>query len=217
MPAPAAAPKRISAPRRFILGAGLALAVSPVLTPVARALGTPGAEATVERFVGRIFALIRSGGDRQVLRAALGTAIEAHADVVLIGRLSLGRLWRQASPEQQAQYQNLFRSFMLLTFSDRLVTVATDGGGAPSLELRGSQPVGRKDVVVRSVVRRERAAPLAVDWRLREGEGGYAIIDLVVEGVSLLVTQRSEFASIVERESFEALLDQLRSRTAALA
>ena len=48
--------------------------------------------------------------------------------------------------------------------------------------------------------------PLALDWRLREGDAGPVIIDLIVEGASLLVSQRSEFAAVIERHDLDGLL-----------
>jgi phospholipid transport system substrate-binding protein len=57
--------------------------------------------------------------------------------------------------------------------------------------------------------------PVAVDWRLRDNDGKLAIIDLAVDQVSLLVTQRSEFASVIERGSIDDLLAQLETNGGA--
>jgi phospholipid transport system substrate-binding protein len=54
--------------------------------------------------------------------------------------------------------------------------------------------------------------PLALDWRLRAGPSGPVIIDLIVEGASLLVSQRSEFAAVIERSDLDGLLAELRAR-----
>ena len=54
--------------------------------------------------------------------------------------------------------------------------------------------------------------PLALDWRLRAGDSGPVIIDLIVEGASLLVSQRSEFAAVIERQDIDGLLAELRAR-----
>jgi phospholipid transport system substrate-binding protein len=53
---------------------------------------------------------------------------------------------------------------------------------------------------------------LAVDWRLRDGGGGPVVIDVIIEGVSLLVSQRSEFAAVIERSDMEGLLAELQAR-----
>ena len=55
--------------------------------------------------------------------------------------------------------------------------------------------------------------PLKVDWRVRELDGGDLVaIDVIIEGVSLIVTQRSEFSSVIERSGMDGLLAELRQR-----
>ena len=71
---------------------------------------------------------------------------------------------------------------------------------------------GRGDVLVRSKVLPASGENLDVDWRVRDRDGRLMIIDLIVEGVSLLVSQRSEFAAVIERNKFEGLLVGLQAR-----
>ncbi len=54
--------------------------------------------------------------------------------------------------------------------------------------------------------------PILVDWRVRETDGRPQIIDVVVAGVSLVVTQRSEFQSVVQSKGFDGLMALLRQR-----
>jgi phospholipid transport system substrate-binding protein len=77
-----------------------------------------------------------------------------------------------------------------------------------------SQPAGKSDIVVRSRIHPPAGAPLDVEWRLRSRNGGMFIIDLVVEGISLLITQRSEFGSVLERVGIDGLISELQSRVA---
>ena len=61
------------------------------------------------------------------------------------------------------------------------------------------------------------ATPIRLDWRLTATESGWRVLDIVVEGVSLLVTFRNEFAAVIERSGgrLAGLLDELRHRVAA--
>ncbi len=52
--------------------------------------------------------------------------------------------------------------------------------------------------------------PLRIDYRVRAQQGDYKIVDVLVEGISLIRTQRSEFASIINREGFDGLLELMR-------
>ena len=75
-----------------------------------------------------------------------------------------------------------------------------------------SRPVGNLDILVQSRVLPSGSQPLRVDWRLRERPDGPVVIDLIIEGISLLVTQRSEFAAVLERNGVDGLLTELNAR-----
>lgn len=144
----------------------------------------------------------------------LVNVIGAKADAELIGLLVLGRYWRQLSNDQKRLYQERFPSFMLQILASRLNTYARDARGKldDHFRLLRGQTSGQQDVLVRSKVLPDSGPTLAVDWRLRQRGDDLAIIDLIIEGVSLLVSQRSEFAAVIERRGIDELIDQIGSR-----
>ena len=77
-----------------------------------------------------------------------------------------------------------------------------------------SRPVGNWDILVQSRVLPPGNQPPRVDWRLRDRPEGPVVIDLIIEGISLLVTQRSEFAAVLERAGVDGLLAELNARVA---
>jgi ABC-type transporter MlaC component len=102
-------------------------------------------------------------------------------------------------------------------FASRLNLYAKDSHGRleDHFTITSSAPAGKQDVLVRSRVRPQSGDMLAVDWRLREGADGPVIIDLIIGGVSLLVSQRSEFAAVIERSDMEGLLAELQARASS--
>lgn len=129
-------------------------------------------------------------------------------DLDLVARLILGRHWSSANEAQQAEYLKLFRNYALDSLASKLHVY--DG---QEFEITDSQVAGKKDAVVRTLIFSPGRAPLHVDWRIREKKDGRLIaIDLIVESVSLIVTQRSEFGSVVERNGIDGLLQELRRR-----
>ena len=78
-----------------------------------------------------------------------------------------------------------------------------------------SEPAGKDDVLVRTNVVTQRGDDLNVDWRLRLRADRPVIIDLIIQGASLLVSQRSEFAAVIERSSMDGLLAEFRARAEA--
>ena len=83
-----------------------------------------------------------------------------------------------------------------------------------TLKITGSRPEGDTDGIVSSQIIRPDAPPVAVDWRVRQRGDSLKVIDVAVEGVSMSVTQRSEFASVIQRGGgqIESLLQTLRQR-----
>lgn len=172
------------------------------------------AETVVRRLVDHILQLIRSdtGGAGQERR--LMAAIESQTDLSLLARMTMGRYWRQATPEQQKTFVDLFRRYLLQSFTSRLRRYAgTDLDDVHQrFVIMATRGVGKKDVLVRSRVAPPAGPPLEVNWRLRPRAGRPVIIDLVVEGVSLLITQRSEFGAVLERVGVDGLIGELQNR-----
>ncbi len=185
----------------------------------AGSLAERNAEMVVNRLVDHILRLIQhdSGGGGQVRR--LMAAIESQTDLSLLARMTMGRYWRQADHQQQEAFVGLFRRYLLSSFSARLKRYAGSdlSVARKRFVVLASQSVGKRDVVVRSKVTPPSGPPLKVDWRLREREGRPVIIDLVVEGVSLLITQRSEFGAVLERVGIDGLIHELEERVATQA
>ncbi len=129
----------------------------------------------------------------------------------LIGRFVVGRYWREMTEAQQREYQDLFAEWLLKSYAGRL-----GGYRGQSLEIVKSVDAGTRDVFVRTHVIRPDGPPIAADWRVRDFDGDYKIIDVVVEGVSMATTQKSEFESVIRRVGVEGLLETLRDRLALL-
>lgn len=132
-------------------------------------------------------------------------------DIPGIGRFVLGRYWRTATPQQQAEFLQLFQEYIVRAYSTRLGQY----GGEP-FRVTGARPTGSETIVSSEIVR-SNGAPVEVDWYLAGGgPGQYRITDVYVGGVSMAVTQRDEFASIIQRSGGVAgLLSQLRQKLAA--
>ncbi|HKS89331.1 MAG TPA: ABC transporter substrate-binding protein [Stellaceae bacterium] len=132
-------------------------------------------------------------------------------DVPGIGRFVLGRYWRVATPQEQQEFLGLFQEYIVRAYSVRLGQY----GGEP-LRVTGSRPNGGETVVTSEIVR-PGGAPVEVDWYLTNEGGRLKITDVYVGGVSMKVTQRDEFASVIQRNGgrIDALLAQLRQKLAA--
>lgn len=130
-------------------------------------------------------------------------------DVPYISRWVLGKYWNQASPEQQKEYEKLFERLIVQTYANRFIEYSGE-----TFRIAGTKPLGETDTAVTTQIVRPSGPPVGVDWRVRKKDGGFKIIDVVVEGVSMGVTQRQEFASVIESNggNINGLLKALRER-----
>ena len=124
-----------------------------------------------------------------------------------IARYVLGRNWRAATPEQQTEYLELFRAFVIDNYASKL-----DSFSGTVFRIVDAQALDEKDTIVSTEVQSPGNPAVLIGYRVRVRNGKYRIIDVIVEGVSLVATQRSEFASVVDRNGIEGLLDLLRER-----
>lgn len=129
-----------------------------------------------------------------------------------ISLLVLGKHRKSATPEQMAEYQIYFSEFILKKYSALL-----GGYAGETFVVLGSKPSGKRDVIVRSEIRRDVGAPIPTDWRVRRFGEDLQVIDIKVEGVSMVQSQRDEFNAILTREGMVGLIAVLRARTGMMA
>lgn len=128
-------------------------------------------------------------------------------DMPTIGRFALGKNWRNATPAQQKEYLNLFEDMVVRVYSGRFGDYKGE-----AFDVASSRATGKKDISVTSYIVPNGGSKVQVDWRVRNKGGKFKIIDVIIEGVSMSLTQRSDFSSVIQRGGgdFEVLLNHLR-------
>ena len=192
---------------------GFIMALFMAAVPARVDAAGPGADA--EQFISSladeaIKALTQPDSTPETRSQRFRVLLKENFDVKTIARWVLGRYWKKASKVEQAEYLKLFEELLIVTYVDRFSKYSGE-----HLKVSKSSPSGERDFVVFSrIVRLESTAPLNVDWRVRKKSTGFKIIDVMVEGVSMGQTQRSEFASVISRNGGEVkgLIAKLRDR-----
>lgn len=129
-------------------------------------------------------------------------------DVQTIGRAALGTHWRSASDAQRKEYLTLFEDMIVRTYAQRFGEYT-----GQQFRVNGSKPTTRPDdTIVSSHVIQQGAPPLLIEWRVRHTGGQYKVIDVFIENVSMMITQRSDFDAVVQRNGMDGLLASLRAR-----
>lgn len=112
-----------------------------------------------------------------------------------MGKFVLGKYWRRATAEEKEEFQKLFRKSILKTYSTKFET-----NTKATFEVTGSREESDGAIIITSKLNRPGAQPIKIDWRLYDKDGKYKIYDVLLEGVSMSITQRSEYAAVIQRE-----------------
>jgi phospholipid transport system substrate-binding protein len=132
-------------------------------------------------------------------------------DMQALSRFVLGPHWRSATDAQKQEFMKLFEDWIVSAYGERFSQYSGE-----QFKVIGQRPEGDAVTLVTSqIVRPNGGPPIRVDWRVAKSSGQEKISDVVVEGISLMVTQRQEFASVIQRNGgqLEALLKILREKT----
>jgi phospholipid transport system substrate-binding protein len=127
-----------------------------------------------------------------------------------IARFVLGRYWRSASPEEQQEFLKLFEDYVVFVYGTRLSSF-----NGETFKIRGSRAAEGGVIVSTDILNPVGEGTIKVDWRLVTDNGAFKINDVTIEGISMMVTQRSEFASVIQRHGGQVsgLLALMREKT----
>ncbi|WP_246024257.1 MlaC/ttg2D family ABC transporter substrate-binding protein [Azospirillum ramasamyi] len=205
--------------RKFVASAAL-LAVSGwaghlLISPAAAQSADRGAAEFIQKLGNEAIATFSDKSlsrDQAIQR--FRKLLYAGFDVPYIGRWVLGRYWNSATEAQRAEYQKLFEQLIVNTYAERFVEYSGE-----TFKIIGTSPAGESDTMVTTQIVRPNGPPVNVSWRVRKVGSDFKIIDVVVENVSMGVTQRQEFASVIEQNGgrVEGLIQALRQKVGARA
>jgi phospholipid transport system substrate-binding protein len=177
--------------------------------PVARAADTP--RAVVQRITDAALDVLRNkelSSDEK--RHRLEQIVYAETDFDTISRLVLARNWNGFSAAQQADFVQLFKEHLSLTYGRSIENYRNE-----RVQITGDHEEPRGDwAVATKILRGGGAQDILVDYRLRKEGDAWRIIDFVIERVSLVANFRSQFQDLVSQGGPQRVLDVLREKNA---
>jgi len=186
-----------------------AVALASSLAGVARAGESP--RAIVEKMTqAAIDVLGEKGLSSEEKRHRIEDLAYANIDFDIMSRLVLARNWGRLSAAQQAEFVRLFKEHLALTYGRSIESYNNE-----KVEVVGERDEGRGDWTVKTkILRGGGNADVLVDYRLRQENDAWRIIDVVIERVSLVANFRSQFQEIMGSGGPAKLLDVLREKNA---
>lgn len=158
------------------------------------AIGDPGSYviSTTEK---AIKTLTDKSIDPQEKEARFGKLFDENFDVPSISRFVLGKYWKSVTTTQKKEFIVTFRNYIVKTYSSRF----SEYTGEKLTLINSENQSNPKLFIVHTALNREDAPPIKVDWRVGLKKDRYVILDIIIEGISLAITQRSEFVSVIDQ------------------
>jgi phospholipid transport system substrate-binding protein len=191
----------------------LVTAATALSRPALAELDDEQAASFVKNVGDRLIAVINGPGAEAQKRAALTPIVDASVDIDGVARFCLGRFWRTATEDERRQYVDAFHAMLVTNIAGAVGTYQGVRFSVGHTQRRGDGEI------VATTIERPNNKPSRVDWLVNEVASGPRIEDMITEGVSLRLTERSDYESFLagNGNSVRGLIDGLRKKAAARA
>jgi phospholipid transport system substrate-binding protein len=181
--------------------------------PIARpALAADSPDQLVRKLTDAVIAVLREQGlSADAKRTKIQDIVKDYADYETMSRLVLARNWAGLSDDQKKQFIEEFKQHLAMTYGRNVESYHDE-----KVQITGSRDEGRGDFTVQTkIVRPSGGADILVDYRLRQKNGEWKVIDLVIERVSLVSNFRSQFQEVMANGGIDRVIKLLRDKNAA--
>jgi len=182
------------------------------------ALAQEAPDALVKRVSDEVLQIVKTdprvqAGDRDRIREVIDTKLAPNVDFERMTALAVGRGWRTATPEQQKQLMDQFRTLLSRTYSNAFVQYRDQTVNYKPFKL----DPGATDVTVRTEISRPSGAPVQIDYTLGKKGNEWKAYDVIVGGVSLVTNYRDEFNAQIQSGGIDGLIKSLTAKNAGPA
>lgn len=196
--------------RRELMAGGIAAASMSLVSlssAPAWAVTADQAKAHIEATINELLDLLRTPGDAASRAPRLRSIMESRANLPRVAQFSAGRIWREMSEDQQQRYLDAFASYVARVYSKQFSEYA----GEPEITIARVTDVGQRGFLVSTPTREKGGQAIDVSWLVSDRGGRVEIADIIIEGVSMVTTQREEIAGMFQRRDndVEALIKAL--------
>jgi phospholipid transport system substrate-binding protein len=188
------------------LGASEIGAATPATAP-------DSARALIEQNVAQVLGVLRDQS-RTAAQRRLELEKIAHAcfDFRTMAQLVLAHDWKRLDAAKRDEFVDQFITYLANDYGARLERYHQE-----DVKVMGEEPKPHGDVEVRTKIVGGQNDGALVDYRMRNGKDGWRIIDVVIEGISLVANFRDQFREVISRGGPEALLQKLKEKNASAA
>ena len=180
------------------------------------ALAQEAPDAMVKRVSQEVLVIIKSdpkvqAGDQARIREVVETKLLPNFDFDRLTALAMGRNWSKATPEQQKQLVEQFRTLLVRTYSGALTQYRDQTMDYKPLRADANAT----EVTVKTEVIRQGGAPVPIDYAMAKTPQGWKVYDIIVGGVSLVTNYRDEFNEQIKNGGVDGLIKTLQKKNGA--
>jgi len=187
----------------------IALVAAAALLAAASATA-PGPRDVVEKTVDQVLAILKDASlTPEARRERIVEIAYDRFDFPTMSKLVLAKYWKRFDAAQREEFMKEFKDFLAHRYGDRI-----DRYEQEKVEIVGERSASGGDAVIATKIYRPKAESVAVEYRLRSREGTWRVIDVKIEGISLVSNYRDQFHEVLSHGGPEKLLAQLRERNA---
>ena len=202
--------KRIFSRRSFFLFSSLILIITPItgfVSVYANSSRIKKAEHLSKKIFNDIFFIINNNQNDENKKKSLLNLFDKYADVPIIARAVLGSPWRQLSQVERSKFINAFKLYL----AKKYIAQFSEFTGAEMLIERSRDSGGKAGIMVETRLLMPGSAPIKVGWQVSDASGKFKMIDVKIEGISLLTTERGEIRNQYSKEgrSISKLINSL--------
>lgn len=192
-----------------------AIAILSLLLPLGAAAQELGPEELVRKVTADVLESIKSdkdlqAGDRKKSLQLAEQKVLPHVDFREAAQLAVGKPWSSATPAQRERIVTEFRSLLIRIYSNAIDTYR----GQTMQVLPVRMAAGATETTVRNRYLKPGAPPVPVEYAMKKTPEGWKIYDITVEGVSLVLTYRSEFEQVTRTSGIDGLIKRLAEKNA---
>lgn len=183
----------------------------PMISTNAVAAGAEEAKQFVDEIGKKVIGVIDGSGSSSEKQSKLQSIFTENVDLDWMAQFVLGRAWQSATPEQQQSYKTYYKDYVLARYTSRF----QDYTGAKYTITDAKSKEAGQFTVNMQIKAPEQSQKTLAGYRLREDSGQFKIIDIIIEGVSMITTQRSEFGAVLEQKGMDGLIEELKGKASA--
>ena len=196
---------------RFVASSVVAALLVAATPAPASEVEESAARATLQQTVDQVLAVLRNSAlSQEQRRSQIEEIAYARFDLDTMSRLVLARRWRLFDESQRTDYIEQFKTYLANNYGDRINRYDQE-----EVEITGERSEARGDVTVKTRIVGGEFSDAVVHYRLRQKDGEWRVIDVIIEGISMVSNFRDQFKAVMGNGGPELLIQKLREKNAS--